>query len=245
MRTESDAERPALSALRGRIVDVFNGTTNKIHDDGCREPEGCQHEPGENERRDVVQHLQDEEELSQRVVTTLEHTTEVHERVDASREGTVQPSTSLGDEFWCTFGHVGLTLCSLDVGQMPLGASLGDEFETQNTILSQEHVLLEDAHTVNTLLAKDLGQSVITVEVLFERSAHNSAISVGRECTGQDGDVTERTLQGLVEDVTDLVLEVLSGDQWIDQILPAVTFNELASLQAENFVKNRRATYLT
>ena len=132
-----------------------------------------------------------QEEHADQVVATLVHATEMQKRVDTGSERTVQPTTTLTDEFSNTFGNIGFTLGGLDVGKMPLGASLGDEFETQNTILGQEHVLFENVHALDTLLSENLGECVVTVEVLLERPAHDGAVSVGRESTRQDRHVSE------------------------------------------------------
>jgi hypothetical protein len=163
------------------------------------------------------------EEHADDVVSTLVHAAEVHQRIDTSRKRTVQPTTTLRDEFGSAFGNVSLALGRLHVRQMPLGAGFGDQFETQDTILSQEHVLLEDVHALDTLLAQLLGQRVIAVEVLFERATHDGTESIGREGTGQHTDVSERTLQRLVENVGDLVLEVLRGHERVDQVPPSFT----------------------
>jgi hypothetical protein len=87
--------------------------------------------------------------------------------IDTGSERTVQPTTTLGDEFGSFFGNIGFGLGGLDVGQMPLGASLCNQFETENTIFSQEHVLLENVHSLDTLLTQSCGKSVISVEILF------------------------------------------------------------------------------
>jgi hypothetical protein len=61
------------------------------------------------------------------------------------------------------------------------------------------------------------------VEVLLERSAHDSTVSVGRESTRQHRDVSEGGFQRLVENVTDLVLEVLGGYKGVEEVLPALS----------------------
>ena len=151
----------------------------------------------------------------------------MEERVDTGSERTVQPTTTLSDELCNTLRHVSLTLGGLDVSKMPLGSSLGDKFETENTIFGQEHVLLENVHALDTLLSEDLGEGVITVEVLLERPAHDGAVSVGGESTGQHGHVTKGRLQGLVENVTDFVLEVLRGNKRVEKVLPALALRRV------------------
>ena len=67
------------------------------------------------------------------------------------------------------------------------------------------------------------------MEVLLERAAHDSAVAVGRESTRQHGNVSERRFQRLVENVTDLVLEVLGRNERVEQVLPALTCVVLVS----------------
>ena len=201
-------------------INVVNGTTDQVHNDRSCEPERCQHEPGQDEHEQIVHSLDTEEEFSDRVVSRLEESAEVQHRVTTGGERTVEPTSTLRDELWRIFGHIGFTLGGLDVGQMPFGASFCDQFEAENTIFGQEHVLLEDAHAFDTLLAQNLCERVVTVEVLFERSTHDRAVSVGRESTRQHRNVAERRFEGLVQDITDLVLEILASHEWIDQVAP-------------------------
>ena len=132
-----------------------------------------------------------EEEHANDVVATLVHAAKVHQRVNSCCERTVEPTATLGDKLGSTFGHIGFTLRGFDVRQVPLGACLSDQLETENSILGQEHVLLENVHTLNTLLSKLLRKRVIAMEILFKGASHDCTESIGRECTGQDTNVTE------------------------------------------------------
>jgi hypothetical protein len=51
---------------------------------------------------------------------------------------------------------------------------------------------------------------------------HDGAKPVRGESTRQDADVSERRFERLVEDVGDLVLEVLNGDEWVEQFATAL-----------------------
>lgn len=156
-------------------------------------------------------------------MATLEETAEMHQRVNTGSERTVQPTTTLRDELRRRFRYISFSLGGFDIGKMPFRTSLGDQFEAENTIFGQEHVLLENAHTVDTLWSQDFGESMITVEILFKRPAHDGAVTVCRESTRQHTDVTKGTLQRLVQDVTDLVLEVLACNERVEEVLPATT----------------------
>jgi hypothetical protein len=197
-------------------------SADKIHDNDGSKPEGSQREPSKECLTHVVDELDVEEEHAHEVVSTLVHAAEMEKRVNTGSEGTVEPTTTLTDEFGGTFRHIGFTLGGLDVGQMPLGTGLGDQLETQNTIFSQEHVLLENVHALDTLLSKNLGQGVVTVEVLLQGPAHDGAVAVCGESTGQHRDVTERRFERLVENVTDLVLEILGGNERVQEVLPSL-----------------------
>ena len=61
------------------------------------------------------------------------------------------------------------------------------------------------------------------MEVLLERSTHNSSVSVGRERTGQHRDVSEGTFKRLVENIRNFILEILRCDQRVGQVSPALT----------------------
>lgn len=65
----------------------------------------------------------------------LEHGTVVM-TYNRSSEGAVQPTPTLADELWSRLWYIGLSLARLHVGEGPAIFSLGDEFETQNTVLS-------------------------------------------------------------------------------------------------------------
>ena len=84
---------------------------------------------------------------------------------------------------------------------MPFATRLCDKLETQDTILGQEHVLLENVHALDTLFAENLGQGVVTVEILLQGTTHNGTVAIGGEGTGQHGDVAERGLERLIENV--------------------------------------------
>ena len=111
-------------------------------------------EPGHDELCEVVKHLNVQEEHPEEVVATLVDAPEMHHGVQTGSERSVQPSSPLTDKLGCSFRHIGFTFGRLHIGKMPFEPSLGHQFKAKNTILSQEHVLLEDVHSLNTLLAK-------------------------------------------------------------------------------------------
>ena len=132
MRGVVDAERETfLLRLIRRCVDFGDGAADEIENDRSSKPERRKHEPRQNEGSHVVQHLEDEEELADRVVAGLEHAAEVDQRVDGGGERTVEPATTLGDEFRRAFGNIGLALGGFDVRQVPLGAGFGNQFEAR------------------------------------------------------------------------------------------------------------------
>ena len=103
-----------------------------------------------------------------------------------SCERTVQPPTPLTDELRSRLRDIRFSLTRLDVRQRPAVVRFRDELETEDTILGQEHVLREDIHAVDTLGAQAVGERVVTVEVLLERSAEDGAEAIRGEGTRQD-----------------------------------------------------------
>ena len=139
-----------------------------------------------------------EEEHPDETVAGLVELEKVDDSVDRRREGTVEPTPALADQLGSRLRHVRLGLTGLDVGERPPVVGLRDKLETEDTILRQEHVLREDVHAVDTLGTEAVGKRVVTVEVLLQGLAQDSAESVGREGTGKHGHVAEATLQRFV-----------------------------------------------
>ena len=54
-------------------------------------------------------------------------------------------------------GNIGFSLTGLDIRQRPLSTGLGNQFEAENTIFGQEHVLGENVHAVDTLGPETIG----------------------------------------------------------------------------------------
>ena len=134
---------------------------------------------------------------------------EMGDGVDGGEEATVEPTASLQDEFGHGVGHVRLAVGRLDVLQDPATIALRHQLEAEDTILGQVHVGGEDARigAVHLLAEEVLLQRAFAELVVLQRD-----VPVRGEGAGQDGDIPEERLEGLVEDVRDLVLEVLGGD---------------------------------
>lgn len=101
---------------------------------------------------------------------------------------------------------------------------------------TQEHVLGEDVHAIDTLRAEAIGQRVVTMEVLLKRTTKDGTETICREGTRKHGDVAETTFQWLIcgirepsvteviviehtKDVRHFVLKVLCGDQGVQELL--------------------------
>jgi len=144
----------------------------------------------------------------------------VNQGIDGGEEGTVQPTTTLGDKLGNSTRHIGLTVGRLDVLKDPGGVSLGDQLEAEDTILGQVHVGGENVG-IGTM-------EVFTQEVLFKRALARGVVleglvAVGREGSWQDGNVTKDGLEGLVENVGHLVLKVLGSDQGRQELAASLT----------------------
>jgi len=70
---------------------------------------------------------------------------------DRSSERSIQPPTTLSNEFGSSFGHIRFGLRGFDICQSPSGPSLGNQLETEDAIFCQEHVLGENVHPIYTL----------------------------------------------------------------------------------------------
>ena len=70
---------------------------------------------------------------------------------------------------------------------------------------------------------------MIAVEILLEWSTHDGTEPVCGESTRQHTDISERTLKWLIEDVTDLILEILGCNQWIEQFASAFPESEVSN----------------
>jgi hypothetical protein len=59
---------------------------------------------------------------------------EFDSRVDSGEEGTVEPTTTLRDEFGDLIGDVGDCVCGFDVVEDPLTIPLRDEFPAEDLV---------------------------------------------------------------------------------------------------------------
>ena len=134
--------------------------------------------------------------------------------IHSREETTVKPTTTLHDEFGHAIRHICFACRRLDVLQQPATVPLGHNFETQDSVFGQIHVGREDSGvgTMHLFTQEVPLQRTLTVLVVLQ-----SDISVGRKGTGEDSNETKRRLQGLVENVTQLVLEILPSDQRVEQ----------------------------
>ena len=115
------------------------------------------------------------EEHPYKTMVRLIDPVKVDEGVDRSSEGAVQPPSSLSDKFCCRLRDIGLCFTRLDICEGPFLVLLSDELEAQDTVFGQEHVLLENGHAVDTLVAQTGSKRVISMEILFERTALDCA----------------------------------------------------------------------
>src|SRR6266516_3563714 len=110
----------------------------------------------------------------------------MHQGIERSRERAIQPSSSLANKLGSSFRHVGFSFGGFYIGQMPLGSRFGDQLEAQDSVLGQEHILLENIHAFNTFLAQLLGQGMVTMKILLQWPTHDRSETVRRKCTRQD-----------------------------------------------------------
>ena len=126
-----------------------------------------------------------------------------------SEERPVQPPSPLRDQLRNLVWHIRHRVRALHVVQNPRPAALAHKLPAEDTILRKVHVRREDvrARAVHLLAKEILLQRAFAELVVLQRD-----VAVRGEGAGQDRDVPKERLEGLVEDVRDLVLEVLGGD---------------------------------
>ena len=112
------------------------------------------------------------------------HSAKVHESVNTSSKGSIKPSATLRNKLWCALRDISFSLGCFDIGQMPLRTSFGNQLETKNSVFGQEHVLFEDIHALYSFLSQPCRECVVTMEILFQRTAHDGSITIGRKCAG-------------------------------------------------------------
>ena len=93
--------------------------------------------------------------------------------------------------------------------QDPAPTTLAHKLPTEDTILREVHVRRKDIRTGTMHL---LAEEVLLKRALTSRVVLQGVVAVCAEGTGQHGDVAKDGLEGLVENVGHLVLEVLGGD---------------------------------
>src|SRR6266536_3844782 len=90
------------------------------------------------------------------------------EGVDSSEETTIQPSTSLQDQFCHLVWYVGFSCSGFDILKDPVAITFRNQLETENTILSKIHVSREDT-SVSTV-------HLFSSKVFLERSVSSLVI---------------------------------------------------------------------
>ena len=96
-------------------------------------------------------------------------------------------SPALADEVDGLVGHVGRPFGRPDVGEAIALAFRRGQLPAEDAVLGQEHVLLEQRHAVEALLAEPVGERVIAGEVGPQRATLQRRETVGRECAGPVG----------------------------------------------------------
>lgn len=179
------------------------------------EVEVAQREEGEEELHELVDEFDVQQDFSCNGVIRLPDLSEVKEGIDCSEKGSVQPTTTLGDEFGDGIRHISLSSSFADVFQHPSLIPLGNQFPTQDAIFSEVHVGGEDIGvlTVECLSLEVLTKWTVTCFVVLQ-----CVVSVSTKGTWQDGDVSKDGLQRFIQNVGHLVLEVLTGNKWVEQL---------------------------
>lgn len=159
-------------------------------------------EPREYHENRLIQKLDVEHHFPDKTVITPPDVKAVDQRINCRKEGSVQPTSALHNQLRNLVRHIRLCRRCLDVLQHPMRIPLGDQLETQNTILGEVHIRGEDTG-ISTM-------HLFTLEILFERP--NSVgvvlqrhVPVCGEGTREHRDETEHTFEWFVEDVRHLI----------------------------------------
>jgi hypothetical protein len=92
---------------------------DKSHDDGSGEVVRGEGEPSEDDLGHIIDELNVQEEQSDNTMAGAIEPTEVHNRVQGSCKGPVEPPSSLPNEFGCAFGNVSLAFRCFHVRKVP------------------------------------------------------------------------------------------------------------------------------
>ena len=163
----------------------------------------------------MIDKLNEKHGFAQERVVTPEDVERVSQGVDSSEEGSVQPTTTLTDEFGHGGRYIRLSGSRFDILEDPVAISLGDELEAQNTVLGQVHVSCENSSvgTVHLFTSKVLLQWPLSSLVVLERY-----VAICGEGTRKHRDETKRRLERLIQDVAHLVLKILCRNQRVQEL---------------------------
>ena len=117
-------------------------------------------EEGEEEGDELIEEFDVEQDFAREGVVSLPDLLEVDQGVDGGEEGSIEPTTALGDEFrncvcmgsvWLDLEegrlltrHISLAKGTFDELQHPLLSSFGYQLPTQDSVFSKVHVGCED-----------------------------------------------------------------------------------------------------
>ena len=84
----------------------------------------------------VVHHLNTQQQFTAKRVTGSENVVPMGERMNTRKKGSIQPATTLRNEFRDLIRDICLSFGRLDVLEVPLLFLFGDNLKTKNSILS-------------------------------------------------------------------------------------------------------------
>lgn len=131
-------------------------------------------EPSHSKLTDVIDELHMQENEPEYIMATFVDAVEVHDRIEAGCEGSIQPSAPLTKKLWgccvacisldglklrvehLTFRNVCLSLRGLHITERPFVSRFCNELEAQDTVLSKKHVFFKDIHAFYPLFTKFL-----------------------------------------------------------------------------------------
>ena len=170
----------------------------------------------------MVEKLDLEQKFATNRVIRTEHCESVTDGINRRKETSIQPTSSLRNQFRKTLGNIGLGVGRFNVVQDPRRLSFRDQFETQDPVLGQIHVCFENPciGTVQCFALEIRCKRTSPQMVILKRD-----IAVRGERSWQYRDESEHALERLIEDITHFILKVLSRHEGVEQILAESAFH--------------------
>ena len=176
---------------------LFMGIIDTIDRSGTHEEESQvkvrQTCPGKDQLYRVIYELELQCELSEESLPTGPNPKPEYRSVETGKQRAVEPSPPLRNELRDSSGNISRSLGRFDVFESPRLLFLCYDFETKDSIFGEVHVPLEQSRlrgaSMHGLALEVAGEGSLTIGTIQQ-----GLVSVGTECSGKDGNITEDAL---------------------------------------------------